>query len=80
MFRITKNVSSPTIYLFSGNFTCGKCGKVYAHRASLYNHSFSCGKVAAFRCPYCSKCYTRKHGLQLHMKLTCKLAPVPINL
>lgn len=61
--------------LFSGSFICRKCGSVYAHRQSLYNHSFSCGKIAAFKCPFCSKCFTRKHTMHVHIRLYCKIAP-----
>ena len=48
---------------------CKKCGKVYAHRQSLFKHD--CGKEKAYTCDKCLKSYGRQDVLIRHKK-KCK--------
>ena len=50
------------------SFTCPKCGKAYAHRASLSRHvHHECGKEPSFQCPYCPKRFKQKQTMKQHI-------------
>lgn len=51
-----------------GHFPCPKCGKVYLHLPSLWNHkTYQCGKEPQFACPLCGKLFRFKAHRKRHV-------------
>ena len=51
------------------SFPCDTCGKVYKLYSSLYSHKkYECGKVPAFKCPFCPQRTYQKGSMKRHMK------------
>ncbi|KAK7481239.1 hypothetical protein BaRGS_00027499 [Batillaria attramentaria] len=47
-------------------YSCPKCGKVYAHRGSLWRHQCKCeGRIIC--CIFCEKIFYRKDGYREHL-------------
>ena len=58
------------------SFMCPKCGRAYAHQASLSRHvHHECGKEPSFQCPYCPKKFKQKQKMKQHIILV-HLKPV----
>lgn len=55
-----------------GHFPCARCGKVYLHLPSLWNHkAYQCGKEPQFACQVCGrrfkfKAHRKRHLLKQH--------------
>ncbi|KAG5312481.1 ZNF91 protein, partial [Acromyrmex insinuator] len=48
-------------------FPCRLCGKIYAHKSSMYTHLRLCGKEPKFSCVLCGRRFKYKHRLQSHL-------------
>lgn len=49
-------------------FCANGCGKKYKHRTNLLRHKKNeCGVEPQFKCDLCSKAYTQKASLKIHV-------------
>lgn len=59
---------------FLGRAECPRCKKLYKNRQSLSCHiRKDCGKGKPFSCSICSKKFTRKYNLKMHLTLMHKV-------
>jgi len=51
-------------------FTCGACGKVFQYLSKLRRHFVVHTRARPYQCPICSKCFSQKPSVRIHLART----------